>query len=76
MIGTTAETMVGRYRSRNRWHLKRSWDLVVWPPGLGLTWRFRMITTPTTEVAVIDSVFAEVEQYALAAFLAGYRDDP
>jgi site-specific recombinase XerD len=32
-----------------------------------------MTTTPTTEVAVVDPVFSDVEQYALAAFLAGYR---
>ncbi len=32
-----------------------------------------MTTTPPTEVAVVDPVFYEVEQYALAAFLAGYR---
>lgn len=32
-----------------------------------------MTTTPTTEVAVADPVFSDVEQYALSAFLAGYR---
>ncbi len=32
-----------------------------------------MTTTPTTDVAVFDPVFSDVEQYALAAFLAGYR---
>ncbi len=32
-----------------------------------------MTTTPTTDVAVVDPVFSDVEQYALAAFLAGYR---
>ncbi len=32
-----------------------------------------MTTTPTTEVAVVDPVFSDVERYALAAFLAGYR---
>ena len=31
------------------------------------------MTTPTTEVAVVDPVFSDVEQYALAAFLPGYR---
>ncbi len=44
-----------------------------WAPGLGLTWRCHMTTTPTTEVAVVDPVFSDVERYALAAFLAGYR---
>ena len=43
------------------------------PPGLGLTWRCHLTTTPTTDVAVVDPVFSDVEQYALAAFLAGYR---
>ena len=32
-----------------------------------------MPATPTTEVALVDPVFTDVEQYALAAFLAGYR---
>src|SRR5438874_2792409 len=32
-----------------------------------------MTATPTTEVALVDPVFSNVEQYALAAFLAGYR---
>ncbi len=32
-----------------------------------------MTAAPTTEVAVVDPVFSNVEQYALAAFLAGYR---
>ena len=32
-----------------------------------------MTTTPTTDVAVVDPVLSDVEQYALAAFLAGYR---
>jgi integrase/recombinase XerD len=29
---------------------------------------------PTTDVAVVDPVFSDTERYALAAFLAGYRD--
>ena len=32
-----------------------------------------MTTTPTTDVAVVDPVSSDVEQHALAAFLAGYR---
>ena len=32
-----------------------------------------MTTTPTTDVAAVDPVFSDVEEYALAAFLAGYR---
>jgi len=32
-----------------------------------------MITTPTTEVALVEPEFSDVERYALAAFLAGYR---
>ena len=32
-----------------------------------------MTTTPISDVAVVDPVFPDVEQYALAAFLAGYR---
>ena len=32
-----------------------------------------MTATPTTDVALVDPVFSKVEQYALAAFLAGYR---
>ena len=32
-----------------------------------------MTTTPRTDVAVVDPVLSDVEEYALAAFLAGYR---
>lgn len=38
-----------------------------------LTWRYHMTTTPSTDVAITDSMFSETERFALAGFLAGYR---